>query len=219
MFPERQENVSINRVVISGNLTRDPEIRQSQSGMNILTFGVAVNDRRRNPQTGEWEDYANFVDCVLFGNRADYLSRTLHKGSKVVVEGKLRYSSWEREGQRRSKLEVVVDDVDFISPRQQQGGGYAQQQGGYGQQQGGGYGQQQGGYGQQGGYNQSQGYGQQPSYNAPAPMQGKPAQPAPQQSGGGYGAPQSSQSAPAPKGGDSIAPSPDTDVYDDDIPF
>ncbi len=122
--------MSINRVVISGNLTRDPEIRSTQSGMNILTFGMAVNDRRRNAQTGEWEDYANFVDCVLFGNRAEFLSRTLRKGTKVVVEGKLRYSSWERDGQRRSKLEVVVDDVDFVSPRQQQGG-YQPQQGGY----------------------------------------------------------------------------------------
>ena len=120
--------MSINRVTISGNLTRDPEIRSTQSGMNILNFGMAVNDRRRNSQTGEWEDYANFVDCVLFGNRADYLSRTLHKGTKVVVDGKLRYSSWERDGQRRSKIEVVVDDLDFVSPRQQ--GGYAPQ-GGY----------------------------------------------------------------------------------------
>lgn len=114
--------MSINRVVISGNLTRDPELRSSASGFNILTFGIAVNDRRRNAQTGEWEDYANFIDCVLFGNRADFLSRTLRKGTKVALEGKLRYSSWERDGQRRSKIEVVVDDLDFISPRQQDGG-------------------------------------------------------------------------------------------------
>lgn len=111
--------MSINRVVISGNLTRDSEIRSTQSGMNILTFCVAVNDRRRNNQTNEWEDYANFVDCVLFGNRADFLSRVLHKGTKVMVEGKLRYSTWERDGQRRSKIEIVVDDVDFFSPRSQ----------------------------------------------------------------------------------------------------
>ena len=120
--------MSINKVVVSGNLTRDPEIRAAQSGTNILNFGMAVNDRRRNPQTGEWEEYPNFVDCVMFGNRADYMYRTLRKGMKVVVDGRLSYSSWERDGQRRSKLEVVVNDIDFISPRQQ--GGYAPQQGG-----------------------------------------------------------------------------------------
>ena len=111
--------MSINHVTLSGNLTRDPELRSTQSGMNILNFGMAVNDRRRNGATGEWEDYANFVECVLFGSRAEFLSRTLHKGSKVAVVGKLRYSSWENEqGQRRSKLEVVVEDLDFMSPKQ-----------------------------------------------------------------------------------------------------
>lgn len=126
--------MSINRVVISGNLTRDPELRATQGGTNILHFGVAVNDRRQNRQTGEWEDYPNFVDCVVFGARADSLSRILVKGMKVAIEGKLRYSSWEsKEGQRRSKLEVVVDQLDFMSQRNggQSGGGYmpAPQQG------------------------------------------------------------------------------------------
>ena len=110
--------MSINRVNISGNLTRDPELRATGSGMQILRFGVAVNDRARNQQTGEWEDRPNFVDCVVFGNRADALSRLLSKGSKVAIEGKLRYSSWEtQDGQRRSKLEVVVDEVEFMSRR------------------------------------------------------------------------------------------------------
>ncbi len=116
--------MSINRVLISGNLTRDPELRASGSGTQILRFGVAVNDRRRNPQTNEWEDYPNFVDCVMFGSRADALSRYLSKGTKVTVEGKLRYSSWEaKDGARRSKLEVVVDELEFMSSRNQQGGG------------------------------------------------------------------------------------------------
>lgn len=127
--------MSINRVNISGNLTRDPELRATASGSQILSFGVAVNDRRRNSQTGEWEDYPNFVDCVVFGARAEPLSRFLSKGAKVAVEGKLRYSSWEtKDGQRRSKLEVVVDEVEFLSPRNQQqpaGGTYQGQQGGY----------------------------------------------------------------------------------------
>lgn len=110
--------MSINRVNISGNLTRDPELRMTGGGTQILSFGVAVNDRRRNPQSGEWEDYPNFVDCVVFGARAEPLSRFLAKGSKVAIEGKLRYSSWEtKEGQKRSKLEVIVDEVEFLSSR------------------------------------------------------------------------------------------------------
>lgn len=120
--------MSINRVNISGNLTRDPELRATAGGTQVLSFGVAVNDRRRNPQNGEWEDYPNFVDCTMFGTRAEAVSRYLSKGSKVAIEGKLRYSSWERDGQRRSKLEVIVDEIEFLS-RGQQGGG----QGGYGQ--------------------------------------------------------------------------------------
>ena len=107
--------MSINRVNISGNLTRDPELRATAGGTQVMSFDVAVNDRRRNPQTGDWEDYPNFVDCTMFGTRAEAVSRYLSKGSKVAIEGKLRYSSWERDGQRRSKLEVVVDEIEFMS--------------------------------------------------------------------------------------------------------
>lgn len=113
--------MSINRVNITGNLTRDPELRATAGGTQILAFGVAVNDRRRNQQTGEWEDVPNFVDCIVFGSRAEAVSRFISKGSKVAIEGKLRYSSWEtKEGQRRSKLEVIVDEIDFLSRQGQQ---------------------------------------------------------------------------------------------------
>ena len=105
--------MSINRVVISGNLTRDPEVRTTQSGMPVMSIGVAVNDRRRNSQTGEWEDHANYIDCTMFGNRAQNVSQYLSKGSKVTLEGKLRWSQWERDGQKRSKIEVIIDDIDF----------------------------------------------------------------------------------------------------------
>jgi len=114
--------MSINRVIISGNLTRDPELRATPSGTNVLTFGVAVNDRVRNQSTGNWEDRPNFVDCVVFGNRAEPLHRFLSKGSKVAIEGKLRWSQWERDGQKRSKLEVIVDEVEFLSRNQGQQG-------------------------------------------------------------------------------------------------
>ena len=109
--------MSINRVVISGNLTRDPDLRSTQSGMSVLGIGVAVNDRRKNPVSGEWEDCPNFVDCIMFGARAAAVAEHLAKGAKVVIEGKLRWSQWERDGQRRSKLEVVIDDIEFMSSR------------------------------------------------------------------------------------------------------
>ncbi|AJC11700.1 single-stranded DNA-binding protein [Berryella intestinalis] len=109
--------MSINRVVLSGHLTRDPDLRSTASGMQVLGFGVAVNDRRKNAQTGEWEDYPNFIDCTMFGARAQSLSNYLSKGTKVAIEGKLRWSQWERDGQKRSKIEVIVDDLEFMSSR------------------------------------------------------------------------------------------------------
>lgn len=111
--------MSINKVIISGNLTRDPELRATAGGMQVMSLGVAVNDRRKNQQTGEWEDFPNFVDCTMFGTRAESLARFLSKGTKVAIEGKLCWSQWERDGQKRSKLEVVVDDLEFMSSRQQ----------------------------------------------------------------------------------------------------
>ncbi|WP_302961259.1 single-stranded DNA-binding protein [uncultured Adlercreutzia sp.] len=146
--------MSINRVIISGNLTRDPELRNTQSGMAVLSFGVAVNDRRKNPTTGEWEDYPNFVDCTMFGARADSLSRYLSKGTKVSIEGKLRWSQWERDGQKRSKLEVIVDELEFMSSRNANGG--AQSYGGDA-------------------YGGNQGYSAPaPAYSAPAPAPAAP---------------------------------------------
>lgn len=110
--------MSINRVMCTGHLTRDPELRQTASGMSVLSFGIAVNDRRKNSQTGEWDDYANFLDCTLFGARADGVSQYIHKGSKVAIEGKLRWSQWETEGQKRSKVEIIVDNLDFMTSKQ-----------------------------------------------------------------------------------------------------
>ena len=115
--------MSINRVFLSGNLTREPELRATQGGTQILAFGVAVNDRRRNPQTGEWEDYPNFIDCCVFGNRAESLAKFLSKGMKVSVEGKLRWSQWEKDGAKRTKIEVIVDEVEFMSARRSDGNG------------------------------------------------------------------------------------------------
>lgn len=111
--------MSINRVNISGNLTREPEVRTSASGSAIMHFGVAVNDRSKNQQTGEWEDRPNFIDCTMFGTRAESISRFLHKGGKVAIEGKLRWSQWDdrKTGEKRSKIEVIVDEIEFMSSR------------------------------------------------------------------------------------------------------
>ena len=110
--------MSINKVLITGNLTRDPELRETPSGFQVLNFGVAVNDRKKSQSTGQWEDYANFVDCTMFGNRAASVSRFLGKGSKVAIEGKLRWSQWQaQDGSKRSKLEVVVDELEFMTSR------------------------------------------------------------------------------------------------------
>ena len=149
--------MSINRVNITGNLTRDPELRATAAGTQVLSFGIAVNDRRKNPQTGEWEDYPNYIDCTMFGTRAEAVGRYISKGSKVAIEGKLRYSSWERDGQKRSKLEVIVDELEFMSSRN---GGGAQSYGGD--------------------FGGNQGYAPAtPAYSAPAPMPAPAPAPAP----------------------------------------
>ena len=109
--------MAINNWTGVGNITREPELRSTQSGSYVLSFGVAVNDGRKNNQTGEWEDTPVFVDCVMFGNRAEKVSQHIHKGSKVSVNGKLRYSTWEKDGQKRSKLDVVVNDIEFMSQK------------------------------------------------------------------------------------------------------
>lgn len=106
--------MSINRVMICGRLTRDPEMRSTAGGLAVMGLGVAVNDRRRNQQTGEWEDVPNYVDCTMFGPYAQAMERRLSKGAKVAIDGRLRWSQWERDGQRRSKLEVVVEGIELM---------------------------------------------------------------------------------------------------------
>lgn len=107
--------MGINKVFLSGNLTRDPELRATASGTQVLEFGLAVNERVRNQQADAWEERANFFSCIVFGRRAEALSRYLAKGAKVSIEGSLRYSVWERDGARRSKVEVIVSELEFTS--------------------------------------------------------------------------------------------------------
>lgn len=108
--------MSINVVVIGGNLTRDAELRSTKGGTQVLAFGVAVNERRKNQQSGEWEDVPNYVDCTLFGNRAGAIARYMTKGTRVCVSGHLRWHQWEaRDGSKRSKLDVVAEEIQFSS--------------------------------------------------------------------------------------------------------
>lgn len=109
----------INKVILTCRLTGEPDVRRTASGMAVLTLGVAFNDRRKN-QAGEWEDVGNFADATIFGTRAEAIANYLHKGSRIAIEGKLRYSSWERDGQKRSKLEIMVDELVMLDKKQQQ---------------------------------------------------------------------------------------------------
>lgn len=112
--------MSINSVNISGNLGRDPELRATKTGMQVLSFSVCVNARvKRN---GEWADKANWVDVTLYGNRAESLSRYLAKGTYVTVSGRLDQRTWEaKDGTKRSKLEVICDEIDFTGGKREQG--------------------------------------------------------------------------------------------------
>lgn len=104
--------MSINHVVVSGNLTRDPELRQTASGMAILTLGIAVNDRRKN-DNGQWEDVPNYFTVKVFGKRAESLESKLSKGSKVYVDGRLSWSQWESNGEKRSKVEIIANVFEY----------------------------------------------------------------------------------------------------------
>lgn len=111
--------MSINKVVITGNLGGEPELRTTASGKEVLTFSVAVNDRVPDGNGG-WKDKANWVGVVVFGKRAASLANILAKGTKVAIDGKLSYSQWEDNGRKRSKLEVVASDIDICIGKAQE---------------------------------------------------------------------------------------------------
>lgn len=108
--------MSVNQVAITGNLTMAPELRATQGGTAVLSFGIAVNDRRKNA-SGQWEDVPNFFECVTFGNRATALSDILTKGMKVAIAGKLHYSSWEKDGQKHSKVDIIANEIELMQNR------------------------------------------------------------------------------------------------------
>ena len=115
---------SINSVVIVGNLTRDPELRATPSGTSVCSLRVAVNDRVKDPNTGEWGDKANYFDVDVFGGQGERCAQYLNRGRQVAVSGRLRWREWEtQDGQKRQAVSILADNVQFIGPREGAGGG------------------------------------------------------------------------------------------------
>ncbi|MES2971642.1 MAG: single-stranded DNA-binding protein [Patescibacteria group bacterium] len=113
---------SFNQVILMGNLTRDPEVRTIPSGQTVCSFGLALN-RSFKGSDGNWQEATDFVDIVAWGPLGDRVAQYLSKGRPCLVNGSLRYSSWEKDGQKRNKLEVVAQDVTFLGgPEGGQGG-------------------------------------------------------------------------------------------------
>lgn len=118
---------SFNRVVLLGNLTRDPELRYIGSGMAVSDIGLAVNDRvKRNDQ---WVEETTFVDVTLWGRTAEVAHEYLSKGSSILIEGRLKMDSWEKDGQKRTKLKVVAERMQMVGGKGGggQGGGSSRQ--------------------------------------------------------------------------------------------
>ncbi|QDU67950.1 single-stranded DNA-binding protein [Engelhardtia mirabilis] len=115
---------SYNKVLLMGNLTRDPETRFAQSGTAIVNFGLAVNERFQT-QDGQWQDRPTFVDVTMFGKRGEAFARFHTKGKSAFIEGKLRLDTWEDKngGGKRSKLYVVGDNWEFVGGKEDGGGG------------------------------------------------------------------------------------------------
>lgn len=112
---------SYNRVVLIGNVTRDIQLKYTPTGMAVTELGLAMNDRRKNAQ-GEWVDEAVFVDVTLWGRTAEVASEYLSKGSPLFVEGRLKLDTWEKDGEKKSKLRIVGERIQLIGPKGSGGG-------------------------------------------------------------------------------------------------
>ncbi len=104
---------SFNQVILMGNLTRDPELRQTPNGQNVCSFALALN-RSFKGSDGEWKEATDYVDIVAWGPLGERVAQYLSKGRSCLVNGRLQSSSWEKDGQKRSKVEVVAQDVTFL---------------------------------------------------------------------------------------------------------
>ena len=109
---------SINRVVVVGNLTRDPELRHTQSGMAVCSLRIAVNTRRKDPGTGEWGEKPNYFDVTVWGNQGENCAQYLAKGRQVAIDGRLEWREWEaQDGSKRQAVEIIADSVQFLGGR------------------------------------------------------------------------------------------------------
>lgn len=113
---------SFNRVILVGNLTRDPELRYIPSGTAVTDVGLAVNDRRKNAQ-GEWVEDTTFIDVTLWGRTAEVATEYLNKGSSVLIEGRLKLDTWEKDGKKNSKLRVIGERMQMLGAKGAGGGG------------------------------------------------------------------------------------------------
>ena len=113
---------NINRVVLTGNLTRDPELRSLPSGMSVCSLRIASNTRRKDGATGEWVDKPNYFDITVFGAQGENCARFLSKGRPVAIDGRLEWREWtDKEGNKRQNVEVVADAVQFLGGRDEGG--------------------------------------------------------------------------------------------------
>jgi single-strand DNA-binding protein len=113
--------MNINRVILTGNLTRDPETSVTNGGMSVCKLGIAVNGRRKN-KDGVWEEKANFFRVTVFGKQAENCGNYLKKGRAVAIDGRLEWSQWERDGQKRESVDIIADNVQFLGGRDDAGG-------------------------------------------------------------------------------------------------
>ena len=112
---------SVNQVILMGNLTRDPELRQTPTGQSVCSFSLALNRSYKN-QAGEWQEATDYIDCVAWGPLGERISQYLSKGRRTLVQGRIQSRSWEQDGQKRSKVEVLVNDMTFMDGRGDAGG-------------------------------------------------------------------------------------------------
>lgn len=111
---------NINRVTLTGNLTRDPELRSTASGMAVCSLRIASNTRRKNNQTGEWEEKPNYVSVTIFGRQGETAAQYLTKGRPVAIDGRLEWREWQSQsGEKREALEVVAETVQFLGGREE----------------------------------------------------------------------------------------------------
>jgi single-strand DNA-binding protein len=109
---------NINRVVMTGNLTRDPELRSLPSGMSVCSLRIASNTRRKNNSTGEWEDKPNFFDVTVWGAQGENCARYLSKGRPIALDGRLEWREWDdKEGNKRQSIDIIADSVQFLGGR------------------------------------------------------------------------------------------------------